>query len=470
MPRIETSVQTFIDPNCLQPTCEQYVPTQPTGCPPTKDLSWAFGDVTAGSTVSTTKSWPTDLANQISALGVVASALASSNVPSGLTFELLLTTRQGKLTGAVPKEGGKWTVVYNLLDRNKCIVARLTITINSPTTAVTCPASTALRWDFGEVATGTHLFTTASIPADILSRVKAAGITRVTQISSNLPSGTSLSLDLAQGLGVLSGNLPTAGASYTVVFGLFDGRGCEMFRLTVTLRAAAARVPELTVQIVKTAVEKVCEKDYSHAITVWWQASGGTAPVYVGPVFLIYPDGTTQAVVGTFPASGSIVLKANLSGGGTVTVRVQANDSAGRTKTAEAKVTLETCLQIGIIGPIVIRPTQYTLEVYARRSIAATPGYEELKVPVQVVGETATRTTPFNLTLNAGTQVTLKFPYRIAGGTYGRGLAYFDVWVGDATTPTRQNGTVDARREYVSITVTMSAKVKIVAWYTDIIG
>jgi len=44
------------------------------------------------------------------------------------------------------------------------------------------------------------------------------------------------------------------------------------------------------------------------------------------------------------------------------------------------------------------------------------------------------------------------------------------VYIGDATTPTRQNGVLDARKEYVTITITMSGKVRIIAWYQDIIG
>jgi len=204
---------------------------------------------------------------------------------------------------------------------------------------------------------------------------------------------------------------------------------------------------------------------------VYWQASGGTAPIHIGPISLVYPNGTTQALVGTFPASGSAGIRATLSGGGTVTVRVQANDSAGQTKIAEQKVDLAACVTIGIIDPgTIIRVLTNQLEVYARRQIMQTPGYEELKVSVQVTGETAARTTPFTMGVVAGNQVTLKFPARIPGGSYGRGLMGFDVWVGDVVNPTRQTGTPDARREYYSITVTMNAKVKIVAWYMDIIG
>jgi len=91
-------------------------------------------------------------------------------------------------------------------------------------------------------------------------------------------------------------------------------------------------------------------------------------------------------------------------------------------------------------------------------------------VPVRITGETEDRVTPFSSMFSAGSPVTLRFPGRIAGGAYGRGPIYYDEWVGDATTPTRKNGTWDARREYYLITVTMSAKVKLVVWYQDIIG
>jgi hypothetical protein len=463
----EANIRTFIDPNCLRPTCEQYVPTTPS-CPATRELAWDFGQVTAGSSVNTTKGFPADVTSAVTSLGGVDAARVSSTLPTGLTFDLILTSRQGRISGTVPREGGRWTVVYNLLDKNKCVVIRLTITISTAATTG-CPAFTGLKWDFGEVATGLHVLTARSIPSADLSKFRSAGITKVTTISSNLPAGAALNLDLGSGLGVLTGNLPTAGASYEVLFGLHDARNCELFRYSASLRTpAAARVPDLTVQITRVAVEKVCEKDYSHLVTVYWQASGGTAPIHIGPVSLIYPDGRTQAVIDGFPASGSVGFRATLSGGGKVTVRVQANDAAGRTKTAEQTADLEACLPT-IIGPI-IRPITYTLEVYARRQVNVTPGYEELKVPVRVTGETADRVTPFTASFGPGTSVTLRFPGRISGGAYGRGPLYYDEYVGDATTPTRKTGTWDARREYHSITVTMNAKVKIVVWYGDIIG
>lgn len=445
------------------------MPPTPTGCPATRELTWDFGQLTAGSSVNSTKLFPADLASAVSSLGVVSATRVSSTLPASLAFDLILSSRQGKLSGTVPREGDKWSVVYNLLDRNQCVVLRLTVVIYTAATTTQCPQFTGLKWDFGEVPTGQHLLTTKAIPAGDLSRFRSAGITRITRISSNLPTGAELNLDLNQGLGILTGNLPTAGANYEVLFGLFDARNCELFRYSVSLRtAAAARVPDLTVQI-RVAVEKVCDKEYSHLVTVYWQASGGTSPLFVGPISLVYPNGTTQALVGTFPASGSVGIRASLSGGGSVTVRVQANDSAGRTQTAEQKVDLEPCVQIVIPGPIV-RPLGYTLEVYARRQVSVTPGYEELRVPVRITGETEDRVTPFSSMFSAGSPVTLRFPGRIQGGAYGRGPVYYDEWVGDATTPTRKNGTWDARREYYLITVTMSAKVKLVVWYQDIIG
>jgi hypothetical protein len=403
----------------------------------------------------------------VASLGVVAFTPVSSTLPATLSFELNLSAKQGRLSGTTPKEGGSWAIVYNLFDKNKCPVIKLTVKI-STAAATGCPQVQSLRWDFGEVSVGTQVFTAKAIPSDILSKIRSAGIVKIAKISSNLPSGAELNLDLGQGIGVLTGNLPTSGASYEVLFGLYDNRNCEIYRLSVTLHTAQARGPELSVQIVKISVEKVCDKDYSHALTVYWQASGGVAPISVGPLSVVYPDGRTQAVVGTFPASGSATLRVNLSSGGKVKVRVQANDSAGHTKTAEQEQSLDACVQI--IGPIIVRPIAYTLEVFARRPTGTTPGYEELKVPVRISGETTDRITPFTASFGAGTSVTLRFPYRIAGGAYGRQLMYFDVYVGDATTPTRQNGVLDARKEYVTLTITMSAKVRIIAWYQDIIG
>ncbi len=106
IPSIQTSVETFIDPECLRPTCdEQYVPTQPT-CPPSRDYSWDFGQLPTGSSVNTTKGFPSDLVSLMNFLGVVAAAQVSSTLPSTLSFDLNLAGKQGKITGTTPKEGG----------------------------------------------------------------------------------------------------------------------------------------------------------------------------------------------------------------------------------------------------------------------------------------------------------------------------------------------------------------------------
>lgn len=388
---------------------------------------------------------------------MVAAAQVSSTLPSSLSFELNLPGKQGKLTGTTPKEGGSWTIVYNLLDNNKCLVIRLTVRI-STTAAAQCPQVQALRWDFGEVQVGTHTFTARSLSSDIVSKIKSAGIVKATKVSSNLPSGADLSLDLNTGLAILTGNLPTAGQSYEVVFGLYDAKNCEIYRLTVTLRTAQAAAAPLSVFIQRVNVEKVCGSDYSHALTVYWQASGGQAPVHVGPLAIVYPDGRTQMLMGTFPATGSATLRVNLASGGKVKVRVQANDSAGQTKTAEQEVNLEACIQIGIIVPL-----NYTLEVYARTPINVTPGYKELRVPVQIVGESSSRTTPFSVSVRAGTKITLEVPYSTPDRSYR--FKRFEVYVGSATTPTVYAGTYDAKRGIYSLTLTMTQNIKVVAVY-----
>lgn len=164
-------------------------------------------------------------------------------------------------------------VVYNLLDKNKCPMIRLAVKLYTAVSA--CPQVQALRWDFGEVSTGTHSFTARPISSDTLSKIKAAGIVKAMKLSANLPSGADLALDLGSGIAVLTGTLPTAGQNYEVVFGLYDARGCEIYRLTVTLRTAQAQVTPLSVKILQVSVEKVCGQDYSHALTVSWQGAAG---------------------------------------------------------------------------------------------------------------------------------------------------------------------------------------------------
>jgi hypothetical protein len=256
-----------------------------------------------------------------------------------------------------------------------------------------------------------------------------------------------------------------------LIYGLFDQRDCQVIRLTVIIHVgvAPAETPSLGLEILRAGVEKVCSDNYSHAVTVYWSASGGTPPLSVGPISVIYPDGKTQTKTGYFPESGSTTLQASLSGGGTITIRIQARDGRGQTRIAERKVELSSCLA-AIIPPITVFPLQLQLEVRAQRTIYVTPGYEELNVPIQLMGEGQPRTTPFTVNKSPRSRITLQAPARTEGGSYGLAFRGWDVWVGDAKSPVRYPGTINNREDKYSLTLTLSANTKVVAIYEDIIG
>jgi hypothetical protein len=247
-----------------------------------------------------------------------------------------------------------------------------------------------------------------------------------------------------------------------------------VFRLAVSLRVVEERAPPLSVQILRTAVEPVCDKERSHTITVYWQASGGTPPIVVGPVSLVYPDGRVQALTDHFPGTGSLTLSVfGMEKGGKVTVRVQANDARGQSKTAEQTVELSACpIALIPIGPIIVRPLQVQLNVRAWRLISVKPGYQELNLPIQVVGEDRPRTTAFTMSMASGTQVTLRAPAqeRAPGAPYGIAFKEWRVWVGDATDPTVYPGTFDRTTNTYSLTLKVNANTRVVAVYWDIIG
>jgi hypothetical protein len=488
VPDISTSVQSFIDPDCLAPTCEEYIPeyrpgpTGPTGaCPEPQTLKWEFGQVTPGMQVSLTRPMPQELLQALSELGVVTANLSSSNLPPGLSFDLLLQFGQGRLTGQVPNQAGLYQVVYNLLDASRCVVGQLyvLITVGQPTgptgpTGPQCPEALTLSWDFGEVKGGTlHLATVRQMPTELYSQIMAAGVQEAELLSSGLPTGVQFKLNLANGTGLLQGYMPPQPATYEVVYALYDSQGCEAIRLTVQISVGGGGAQAQPLQVaIRTAVDKVCGDEYSHAVTVYWQASGGTQPLVVGPIGIRYPDGHVESRIDHFPASGSMTFQVDLQEGGTVVAFVQVQDSQGRTRTAQQEVELEPCVTIGIIPPIRVYPiNKVNLEIRAHHIIYVTPGYEDIEIPVRVTGEEEVRYTPFTVQRDYGSEVLIRVPARSnVAGPYGVAFSGFKVWIGDADEPVEYPGTYDRKTNTYLLRLTLNADTRVVAVYRDIVG
>lgn len=86
---------------------------------------------------------------------------------------------------------------------------------------------------------------------------------------------------------------------------------------------------------------------------------------------------------------------------------------------------------------------------------------------MQIVGESAPRTTPFSMSVTSGTRVTLEVQKETPDHYYV--FRRFDVYRGDATTPTQYPGTFDSRRNIHSLTLTIDQKTRVIAVYEVIL-
>jgi hypothetical protein len=246
VPDIETSVKAVIDPECLQPVCEEYEPCppcpepeQPYGCPDTQTYGWDFGELTPGMRVHQMKSFPYDLTTLVSNFGATSASMIGSNLPAGLSFDLALSVQRAVLQGEVPERPGTYQVRYALYDPNQCLVINLTVylVVGQPSEPEReCPNPITLQWDFGEVKGGTfHFLTARQIPTDIQYQINSTGAIAAEPLSSNLPGQAEFKLDLDSRVGSLSGFIPAQPATYQVVFALYDQAECEVIRLNVLL-------------------------------------------------------------------------------------------------------------------------------------------------------------------------------------------------------------------------------------------
>jgi len=268
VPAIETSVRAVIDPECLQPVCEEYKPCPPCpeyqpcpacdsccdepkpdqGCPETQTYGWNFGELAPGMRVNQMKSFPYELTYMVNEMGATSAATIGSNFPAGLTFDLALSAQRGVLSGQVPEKPGTYQISFALYDRNQCFVIELTVYVvvgqpsePEPEPEQACGKPTSLQWDFGEVEGGTfHFLTARQIPTDIRYQINSAGVIAAELLSSNLPGQAEFNLDLDNHIGTLSGFMPEQAATYQLVFALYDQAECEVIRLNVLLNVAGS--------------------------------------------------------------------------------------------------------------------------------------------------------------------------------------------------------------------------------------
>jgi hypothetical protein len=147
VPDIQTSVEAFIDPDCLIPVCEQTEEVRcpdcapcdscceepretPTGCPEPQMVKWEFGQVQVGARTSSMKSIPTEIAAILEESGVVDFFQVESTFPTSATFSLDMGANRGSLSGTFPSSG-LYTVRYMFIDRQQCPVVELIVLVSA---------------------------------------------------------------------------------------------------------------------------------------------------------------------------------------------------------------------------------------------------------------------------------------------------------------------------------------------------
>jgi len=277
-----------------------------------------------------------------------------------------------------------------------------------------------MEWDFGEVQGGMYIISTKSFPYDVAGILQGFDIVATNQMSSDLPEGVQFSIDTSSDRGMLRGTLPRIPTTYHVVYGFVDTNKCTVAVLYVSINVAGGGQqtgtpttpsgPELSVVVTDVAVEQLCDYDYSHAVTVYYETTGGTEPVSIEGIYWTYPDGSTFVNHGGL-TSGWLRTPLDFPNGGQVTVRVVAQDSAGRTASDTGVAYLNPCTS----STVTPRPsTQLCLHVSAvtaAQQMATTymPQYSEIPVEMTVNGKLK-YTTQYDLCGESGSQFFIQTP------------------------------------------------------------
>jgi hypothetical protein len=146
VPRIQTSIQAIIDPECLIPVCEEMEPCPPcderdvpqttppstdSGCPEPIHLDWLFGEIPANTTFRGSKSLPTTLSSTLARYPIANSYIADQNLPPGSSLEVDFDEMMGTVTGTFDP-GMTYFVTYLLLDPGQCPIIEFVVTVTTP--------------------------------------------------------------------------------------------------------------------------------------------------------------------------------------------------------------------------------------------------------------------------------------------------------------------------------------------------
>ncbi|MCK4581151.1 MAG: hypothetical protein KAU10_07355, partial [Dehalococcoidia bacterium] len=281
-----------------------------------------------------------------------------------------------------------------------------------------CPEPQDMVWEFGKMRGGFYTLSTKSMPSDITSTLRGLDIVVANQVSSELPEGVTFSLDLTRYTGMLRGTLPTVPRDYHILYYFIDSRKCIVATLHVVVSVAGGEVPttptaELDVIITNVAVEAVCESNYSHWVTIFWEITGGTPPLFIDGVWLTLPDATTRMISGIPSTSGQTRTQVNYPDGGSLAVRIQVRDAVGTTAWDTYTSYLPPCYGMTTpeletvcvdVSAVVIVPRYSTTTTYQTS--------EEMEAHIQMLvdGEEYETPTPFSICRSPGSQVMLQAP------------------------------------------------------------
>jgi hypothetical protein len=288
----------------------------------------------------------------------------------------------------------------------------------TPEERIGCPKPKEMEWNFGEVKGGIYTISTRSFPYEVSSTLDEFDIVGVNQMSSDLPSGVEMSINAYSKQATLKGALPTHQATYHVVYGFVDEYKCTVAILHAFLNVAGEQdtgpttpsVPDLAVLITDVSVEQMCESKYSHAVTVYYETTGGINPVSIEGIYWTLPDGTTRKVTGISMASGWFRTQLSYPNGGEVSVRVEAEDAAGHTASDTGSAYLSPCY--GTTTPPSSREVCFDVSAVVAAQQMAThylPSYTEISVSM-LINRKIKYVTPFDMCEPYGTQVSIQAP------------------------------------------------------------
>jgi len=143
VPDIQTSVESFIDPECLAPVCREaeYIPCPPcedgetpgptvtptpVGCDDPEEIEWNFGVIPSGVNFRGSKSVPSNIQQQLGTVRIIGTIPVADNLPPNAQVELNLEERICIVSGTFAPQSGYY-ITYELLDPVECPAFLFTI-------------------------------------------------------------------------------------------------------------------------------------------------------------------------------------------------------------------------------------------------------------------------------------------------------------------------------------------------------